>query len=130
VARFDIGFIGKGNPEIMKDKLTRFAREVRSHGIKHSSRNFIVVDRMPDTKKTAEAARKSGSEIVQMSMQFWPQELAKLTEARLGYHAEILDVAEDDLSDYLMEKMASMPILNFLNRVEVDSGNAVDSELE
>lgn len=115
LARFDIGFIGRGNPEIMKDKLTRYASEVKQHGKKSASRTFIIVDRMPDTQKTAEAARKAGSEIVQMSMQFWPQELARRLKARLGYEAEILKIPEDELSDYLAEKIARISILDFLN---------------
>jgi hypothetical protein len=115
LARFDIGFIGKGNPEIMKDKLTRYANEVKLYGRKNVSQTFIVVDRMPETKKTAEAAKKAGSEIVQMSMQFWPQELAQRMKTRLGYEAEILDIPEDELSDYLAERIAPIPILDFLN---------------
>ena len=44
LARFDIGFIGKGNPEIMKDKLTRYANEIQQNGIANFSQTFIVVD--------------------------------------------------------------------------------------
>lgn len=115
LARFDIGFIGKGNPEIMKDKLTRYASEVRQHGKASTSRTFIIVDRMPDTPKTAEAAKQAGSEIIQMSMQFWPQELARRLQTRLGYEAEILKIAESNLSEYLAERIAPIPILDFLN---------------
>jgi hypothetical protein len=114
LARFDIGFIGKGNPEIMKDKLTRYASEVKQHGKKSASQTFIIVDRMPDTKKTADAAKKAGSEIVQMSMQFWPQELAMRIKSRLGYEAEILKISEAELSDYLKDKVTPIPLLNFL----------------
>jgi len=115
LARFDIGFIGKGNPEIMKDKLTRYANEVEQNGTANFSQTFIIVDKMPDTTKTIEAAKKSGSEIIQMSMQFWALELAKRLKARLGYSAEILSVPEDELSDYIEQKLQPVPILNFLN---------------
>jgi hypothetical protein len=77
LARFDIGFIGQGNPEIMKDKLSRYARETEQYGIAHTSRTFIIVDRMPATGKTRALAERAGTEIVQMSMQFWPKELAQ-----------------------------------------------------
>lgn len=115
LARFDIGFIGKGNPEIMKDKLTRYANEVEQNGTANFSQTFIIVDKMPDTTKTIEAAKKSGSEIIQMSMQFWALELAKRLKTRLGYSAEILSVPEDELSDYIEQKLQPVPILNFLN---------------
>lgn len=115
LARFDIGFIGEGNPEIMKDKLTRFSSELKQSGVTNTSQTFIIVDRMPKTTKTTEAAQKSGSEIIQMSMQFWAVDLAKRLKARLGYSAEILSIPEDRLSDYLQEKLQSIPILDFLN---------------
>ncbi|NUM48928.1 MAG: CfrBI family restriction endonuclease, partial [Anaerolineales bacterium] len=114
LARFDIGFIGKGNPEIMKDKLTRYANEVEREGMLNFSQTFIVVDKMPETTKTADAALKSGSEIIQMSMQFWALDLAKRMKARLGYSAEILSIPEEQLSEYLEQKLQPIPILNFL----------------
>jgi len=115
LARFDIGFIGKGNTEIMKDKLSRYSNEFEQNGKTNFSQSFIIVDKMPDTTKTMEAAQKSGSEIIQMSMQFWALELAKRIKTRLGYSAEILSVPEDELSDYLEQKLQPVPILNFLN---------------
>lgn len=119
LARFDIGFIGRGNPEIMKDKLTRYANEIEQNGRANFSQTFIIVDKMPDTTKTSEAAKKSGSEIIQMSMQFWALELAKKIKARLGYSAEILSVPEDELSDYIEQKLQPVPILNFLNSTNI-----------
>ncbi|GCA72689.1 hypothetical protein MiYa_04242 [Microcystis aeruginosa NIES-2519] len=114
LARFDIGFIGRGNSEITKDKLSRFAN-VELYG-ETTSRTFIIIDRLPaKSKKTVEAAKRAGSEIIQMSMQFWPQELARSLESRLDYRAEILDIDEESLSDYLSQKISSAPLLSFLN---------------
>jgi len=130
LARFDIGFIGKGNPEIMKDKLTRYANEIEQNGRANFSQTFIIVDKMPDTTKTADAALKSGSEIIQMSMQFWALELAKRLNARLGYIAEILSIPEDQLSDYLEQKLRPVPILNFLNTVNITRLRAIREEAQ
>jgi len=115
LARFDIGFIGSGNPEIMKDKLSRYARETEQYGIAHTSRTFIIVDRMSDTGKTREIAEQAGSEIVQMSMQFWPKELASRMAVRLGYESEILSISESDMHDFLETKLRTIPLLDFLN---------------
>lgn len=115
LARFDIGFIGSGNPEIMKDKLSRFANLVELYEEQSTSQTFIIVDKMPQTSKTLKAASRAGSEIIQMSMQFWPQDLARRLESRLNYRAEILDVEEEDLCNYLSEKINSVPLLSFLN---------------
>ena len=122
LARFDIGFIGKGNSEIMKDKLTRYANEIEQNGIANFSQTFIIVDRMPETTKTLEAAKKSGSEIIQMSMQFWAIELAKKLKSRLDYTAEILSMPEDQLSDYIEKKLQPIPILNFLKGMNIKVG--------
>jgi hypothetical protein len=115
LARFDIGFIGEGNPEIMKDKLTRYSNEIEQNGIANFSQTFIIVDRMPDTTKTTESAQKSGTDIIQMSMQFWPLELAKKLNDRLGYEAEILSIPVDQISHYLELKLQPVSILDFVN---------------
>ena len=114
LARFDIGFIGRGNPEIMKDKLTRYARELEQGGAIVYSHNFIIVDKMPDTSRTAEAALRARTEIIQMSMQYWPLELANKLKERLGYEAEILDVPKNKISEYLEAKLKPINILDFL----------------
>lgn len=114
LARFDIGFIGKGNPEIMKDKLTRYAAEVEMYGITHVSQTFIIVDRMPKTQKTDEAAAKSGAEVVQMSMQYWPSDLARRMYKRLGYKHELTDMPDEGIDTYLEEKLRTIPIQDFL----------------
>ncbi len=123
LARFDIGFIGRGNPEIMKDKLTRYGSEIERNGRASFSQTFIIVDRMPKTTKTIEAAERSGSEIVQMSMQFWALDLAKKLKTRLGYESEILAVPEDKMRGYMEQKLKFVPILDFLgpttNQVQV-----------
>lgn len=115
LARFDIGFIGQGNPEIMKDKLTRYANEARQHGPTSLSQTFIIVDKMPTTTKTRLAAQQTGSEIIQMSMQLWPQLLAQRLHERLGYTSAILTVPTENLANYLAERLATVPLLNFLN---------------
>lgn len=130
LARFDIGFIGKGNPEIMKDKLTRYASEVELYGLRNTSQTFIIVDRMPETGKTVESAEKARSEIVQMSMQFWPQDLARQIKSRLGYEAEILNIPEANLTDYLAEKIAPIPILNFLNKSKISLEDTLETQVE
>jgi hypothetical protein len=119
LARFDIGFIGRGNSEIMKDKLSRFTQEIEQNGTAHFSQTFIIVDKMPATSKTINAALRAGAEIVQMSMQFWAVELAQKLKNRLGYEAEILSIPEDQLSDYIEQKLQPVPILNFLNTTNV-----------
>lgn len=127
LARFDIGFIGKGNPEISKDKLSRYAREFELAGEKHTSVTFIVVDRLPEkSKKTEEAAKKIKAEIVQMSMQFWVKDLAIKLGERLGIKHELQTMNEDKISNYLNKKLAGIPVQEFLSGVSVSELEKVE----
>ena len=130
LARFDIGFIGKGNPEIMKDKLSRYSNEIEQNGIANFSQTFIIVDRMPDTTRTFNSALKSGTEIIQMSMQFWAIELAQKLKIRLGYDSEILSIKDAQISDYIKQKLQAIPILDFLNISPSKKWRAVREEAQ
>ena len=125
LARFDIGFIGPGNSEISKDKLTRYAREMELGGKAYASQTFIIVDRLPDTSKTKKAANKIGAEIIQMSMQYWPRDLAQRLERRLGYQHELGSMADDRINQYLRDKLANIPIEEFL----IGISNNVDDNM-
>src|SRR5205085_11148810 len=120
VARFDIGFIGVGNSEISKDKLSRYAREVEMAGGKSSSVTFIIVDRLPKTGKTQKAADAIGAEIVQMSMKYWPKELAQKLGNRVGIKHELQTMPDGEISDYLARKLAGIPVQDFLVGVSAE----------
>jgi hypothetical protein len=120
LARFDIGFIGIGNPEISKDKLSRYAREVETAGGKSSSVTFIVVDRLPRTGKTQKAAEEIGAEIIQMSMQFWPRTLAQRLKVRLGVNHELQGMADGKISEYLRAKLSTIPVQDFLSGLSTE----------
>lgn len=125
LARFDIGFIGPGNSEISKDKLSRYAREIEREGTKYNSVTFIVVDRLPQTGKTQQAAKEIEAEIIQMSMQFWPKVLAERLGTRLGFQHELQKMPESEIADYLERKLAPVAIEDFLIGV-----SAADLEID
>lgn len=129
LARFDIGFIGPGNSEISKDKLSRYAREIERDGIIHNSVTFIVVDRLPKTGKTEQAAKNIEAEIIQMSWQRWPKLLAQRIEDRLGYTHELCTTPDDQMSKYLERKLGPVSIQDFLIGVSPADLQA-DAELE
>ena len=115
IIRFDIGFIGAGNSEISKDKLTRYASEAIRAGQAVLSKTFIIVDKLPKSEKTLQDAAKTGAEIIQMSMKIWPVELAQKLHSHLeGYDCEILDIPEYVVEDYLAAKIAPIRIQDFL----------------
>ena len=114
LARFDIGFIGPGNSEISKDKLSRFARQIEITGSKHDSTTFIIVDRLPKTGKTEQAAKAIDAEIIQMSMQYWPKRLAQRLGTRLGYRHPLQSLPDDQVAGYLERELSGIAIQDFL----------------
>ena len=130
LARFDIGFIGRGNPEISKDKLTRYAREIEMGGKAYASQTFIIVDRLPDTSKTREAAAQIGAEIVQMSMQYWPRDLAQRLEKRIGYKHPLGSMPDAKIEGYLKTRMSRIIIENFLAGLSPSDSEDFASEEE
>jgi len=114
LVRFDIGFIGPGNPEISKDKLSRYAREIENAGGNRDSVTFIIVDKLPRTGKTEKAAENIGAEIIQMSMQYWPRDLAQRLGRRFNIYHELQNMPDAEIRNYLKQKLASIPIQDFL----------------
>lgn len=120
LARFDIGFIGIGNPEISKDKLSRWARQVEMAGKIASSTTFIIVDRLPKTGKTEKAAEAIDAQIIQMSMQYWVRDLAARLGDRFGVKYELQRLSDDEMDQYLQARLATIPVQDFLSGVSTE----------
>lgn len=112
--RFDIGFIGPGNTEISLDKVSRFEREMEYGRQKHFMATFIIVDRIGDRSRIVELAKKIDGTIVQMSMAFWPKELADKLGQVLGFKHVLQKMASKDIEPYIREKMAGIKIEEFV----------------
>ncbi|MCI0703812.1 MAG: CfrBI family restriction endonuclease [Planctomycetia bacterium] len=119
LARFDIGFIGLGNPEITKDKLSRLAREIEHGGVTSSSVTFVIVDSLPKSGTTEKLAEKLGTGLVQMSMQFWPRSLAKSMRDKVGVKHRMAKMSDPDLRKFLKEEMDKIQVQDFLSGVTV-----------
>ena len=118
VAVFDIGFIGRGNSEVSKDKVSRFEREVEITGRKYDSVTFIVIDRLPaKSEKILEATKRIGGEIIQMHWAFWPRQLAQKLKERLGFEHPIIEMSDSEVRTFLEEKMKTMPVEDFLSAI-------------
>jgi len=120
--RFDIGFIGPGNPEISKDKLSRFSAEPSSTDKTKQTytKTFIVVDRLPETGKTQAAAKHIGAEIIQMSMQFWPRKFAAALSEVTHEKYEVMSISDHKIRNYLESKLAKISLLDFLDSVKLE----------
>ncbi|HYV24162.1 MAG TPA: CfrBI family restriction endonuclease [Pyrinomonadaceae bacterium] len=117
---FDIGFIGPGNSEISKDKLTRWGREAETADGKVEATTFIIVDRLPATGKTQKLADRIDAEIVQMSMGYWMRDLSGLLHDRFGVEHEIQDLENGAMAPYLKEKLSQIAIQDFLSDLSTE----------
>lgn len=130
--RFDIGFIGKGNPEITLDKVSRFEREVQFGRKTWFLATMIVVDTIPAGSRLLAMADQIDGTVVQMSMSYWPKSLAIAVRDRTGYEAAICRVPDSDLPAFIAERLASAPIaamlrLDALEDIEI---SPVESEVD
>lgn len=92
--RFDIGFIGRGNPEISKDKVSRFERQLEVAEETFQSATFVIVDRVGERSKITEQAKLINGTIIQMSMSYWPRILAEQILAKTGYRSTLIGISE------------------------------------
>lgn len=113
-ARFDIGFIGRGNPEISLDKVTRFAREIELGRARWYMATVIIVDRIGKGSKIKDLARRVDGDIVQMSMAYWPQEVAQILNRRLEFEHPLVNMPRSEIGDYLKEAVKDVPLADFL----------------
>jgi CfrBI-like restriction endonuclease len=108
--RFDIGFIGRGNPEISLDKVSRFEREIELGRQKYSMAAIIIVDRIGAGSRIETLAKAINGHIVQMSGAYWPIKVAMFLKDTLGYQDKMLEQNERTIDDYLKDKIKDIGI--------------------
>lgn len=113
-ARFDIGFIGRGNTEISLDKVSRFTREVEFGRSKWFMATIIIVDRIGPKSNIQELANRIEGDVVQMSMAYWPQEVAKILEQRMGFNHPLVYMPRNEVHNYLSEAIRHVNLENYL----------------
>lgn len=112
--RFDIGFIGRGNPEISLDKVTRFEREISLGHSTYYMATIILVDRIGANSRIETLAQEVGGTIIQMSASYWPKQVASVLQKSLGFKHPILAMDDGQIEDLLKKKMPSAPLQDFI----------------
>lgn len=123
--RFDIGFIGRGNPEISLDKVTRFTREIEIGPKRWYLATIIIVDTIGKNSGIEELAKRVGGTIIQMSASYWPLQLAEVLRKETGFKAEILSVPADGIAKYLREKLSKVSFEEIL-KMSATAGNLIE----
>lgn len=101
IVKFDIGFINSGNPEIILDKVSRYAREIEDKGRRMHVKTIVVVDTIGKKSKIVEQATRIRASVIQMSLGYWPVQLGQiLEELDDTYESPFDGMQEDTISAY------------------------------
>ena len=117
--RFDLGFIGRGNPEITKDKVSRFEREMEINEQKFHSATCIIVDRIGEGSSLQEHAQRAGAKVIQMSLSLWPKDLARWLFDNFKHKSDILDCPAAELPDFLKKRLIAISFESFVQGLTV-----------
>jgi hypothetical protein len=112
--RFDIGFIGRGNPEIALDKVPRFEREIEVGRKKWYLATIIIVDRIGEKSRIEHLANKIGGKIIQMSMAYWPQAVAKHLSKAVGFKHDLARLEAGKIPKFLHNKLKQVNLESLL----------------
>jgi hypothetical protein len=112
--RFDIGFIGRGNPEISLDKVTRFEREISLGRARWFMATIIIVDRVGANSRIERLAQRVDGTIIQMSAGYWPQQIARELNRALGFKHELVNMKPSHIEEYLKQKLIKVPLEKFI----------------
>lgn len=111
----DIGFIGKGNPEITLDKVTRFGAYKRIGGEKHDMSTIIIVDTVADHSDLFNKAKRVKGKVLQMKHEDWTIQFANVLNNIFDLQLELSDLNTDDLEKYFESHLKDIQISNFIN---------------
>lgn len=117
--RFDIGFIGRGNPEIVLDKVTRFEHEEFLEDRHFYMATIIIVDRVGKDTRILDMARNIGGDVVQMSVSYWPQDVALVLNRTLGFEHVLLHMTQNEVESFLKAKLNEIPLMQFVGSLPV-----------
>ena len=112
--RFDIGFIGRGNPEISLDKVSRFERMMQHRGVRHRMTTVIIVDHIGKGSRIGALAEEIDGHIVQMSMSLWVRDVARILAERIGFEHETLRMSDRDLLDFVTSSAQEVDLRPFV----------------
>lgn len=116
--RFDIGFIGRGNPEISLDKVTRFEREISLGRSKFFMATIILVDRIGTNSRIERMAKEVQGTIIQMSSGYWPKQVAQVLNKSIGFKHEMLRMGDSEIERFLLNAIRKVPLEQFIGLSE------------
>lgn len=110
----DIGFIGKGNPEISLDKVTRFNRYKQIAGMGHEMKTIIIVDTVAENSDLFNKADRVDGIVLQMSQNSWAIDFAKAVCKIFSIQHPLSSLRIDELDSYLRREITNVNINAFI----------------
>ncbi len=126
--RFDIGFIGRGNPEISLDKVTRFEREISLGRSTFYMATVILVDRIGANSRIERMAEELQGTIVQMSSGYWPRQVAQVLNKTVGFKHSLAQMNDEQTETFLKKAILDVPLGEFIGLSEKFKQNQVRDE--
>lgn len=111
----DIGFIGKGNPEISLDKVTRFNRYKQISGIDHKMKTIIIVDTIADNSDLIHKAKRVDGVVLQMIKPDWTISFAEEVCKIFNFDHPLQHKKVIELDAYFKSEMKHISVNNFLS---------------
>ena len=128
--RFDIGFIGRGNPEISLDKVTRFEREISLGRSKFFMATIILVDRIGANSRIERMAEEVQGTIIQMSAGYWPKQVAQVLNKTIGFRHDLLRMNDNEVEKHLRKAIRKVPLEQFIGLSKNFGGQFIKEEQE
>ncbi len=113
--RFDIGFIGRGNPEITLDKVSRFERQMEFGRSRWYMATIVIVDRIGADSRIVDLAREIDATVIQMSGSFWPRQVAQEFKRVLGFEHPLAEMSDQEVFHHLKHEIENVPLEDFVN---------------
>ena len=114
--RFDIGFIGQGNPEIVADKLSRYERAAERGEHRLYASTIVLTDKIADDSNIMNIARRISAYVIQMSGTYWVYELAKTLKGEFEFYDHpLLNMTQHESIKYIKENIKTIDMSLFVN---------------
>lgn len=110
----DIGFIGKGNPEITLDKVTRFNAYKQIGGISHDMSTIIIVDTVGEKSDLFHKADRVNGHVLQMKNKDWTIDFSKILCKIMNISHELSSKKVSDLEMYFEKKLENIDMQKFI----------------
>jgi len=118
--RIDIGFIGKGNPEIATDKMTRFRSESEIGKVDHSTKTIVIVDTIGTNSHMSSIAESIEGYAVEMKDELWIKHFSKYLNECLGTGGILANLNDEEVHKWIEEGLDKINLAQFVQKIDVE----------